>query len=118
MREVGDGHLAARVVDLRAQRDVDEGIVAAPARLAPALAVHAALGAQMPPEAERREVAHVRVGDQDDVAAVAAVAAVGAALRHELLAPEGDAPVTAATGLHDHVRAIVEVALAAHAAGF
>ena len=99
VREVGDRHLAARVVDLRAERHVHDRVLAAPAGLAAALAVHAALAAQVPAEAERREVAHVGIGEQHDVAAVAAVTAVGAALRHELLAPERDAAVTAAAGL-------------------
>ena len=116
VREVGDGHLAARVEDLRAERHVHDGVVPAPARHALALAVHAALAAQVPAEAERREIAHVGIGEQDDIAAVAAVAAVGPALGHELLAPERDAAVATATGLHDHRRAIVEVSLAAHAA--
>ncbi len=115
VREIGDRHLAVRVEHLRAERDVDDRVLAATAGLAPALAVHAALAAQMPAEAEGREVAHVRIGQQHDIAAVAAVAAVRAALGHELLAPEGDAAVTAATGLHHDGRAIVEVALAAHA---
>ena len=116
VREIGDRHLAAGVVDLRAERHVDDRVLAVPAGLAAALAVHAALAAQVPAEAERREVAHVRVGEQHDVAAVAAVAAVGPALRHELLAPERHAAVAAASRLDHDGRAIVEVALAAHAA--
>ena len=87
------------VEDLRAERHVHDRVLAAAAGRAPALAVHAALAAQVPPEAEGREVAHVGIGEQHDVAAVAAVAAVGAALGHELLAPEGDAAVAAAPGL-------------------
>jgi hypothetical protein len=39
------------------------------------------------------------VGDQPDRAAMAAVAAVGAAERNELLATEADAAVAAVTGL-------------------
>ena len=82
---------------------------AAPAGLAASLAVTPALTAQVPLEAERREIAHVADREQDDVAAVAAVAAVGPALGHELLAPERDAAVATSPGLHDHGRAIVEV---------
>ena len=40
------------------------------------------------------------IGDEDDDAAVAAVAAVGAALGDVLLAPERDAPVAAVAGFH------------------
>ena len=110
MREIGDRQLTARVVDLGAERHVHDRVIAAPAGLAASLAVHAALAPQVPPEAERREVAHVGIGEQDDVAAVAAVAAVGPALGHELLAPERDAAVAAPARLDDHGRAIVEVA--------
>src|SRR5581483_6734076 len=52
-----------------------------------------------PPALQRREVAQRRVGDQHDVAAAAAVAAVGAALGHVLLAAEAEAAVAALPGL-------------------
>ena len=91
-------------------------VLAAPAGLAPPSPCTPRWPRRCRRKRKRREVAHVGIGEQHDVAAVAAVAAVGAALRHELLAPEGDAAVTAAPGLHDHGRAIVEVAFAAHAA--
>jgi hypothetical protein len=117
VREVRDRQFAACVEDLRAERDVHDRVIAAPSRHALALAVHSPLPAQVPSEAEGREVAHVGIRQQHDVAAVAPVATVRAALGHELLAPEGDAAVTPPPGLHDHGRSIVEVALAAHAAG-
>ncbi len=116
VREIRDRQLAARVVDLGAERHVHDRVTAAPARLAASFAVHAALTPQVALEAERREIAHVGIGEQHDIAAVSAIAAVGPALGHELLAPEGDAAVAAPAGLHDHRRAIVEVTFAAHAA--
>ena len=48
------------------------------------------------------------VGRQEDAAAVAAVAAVGAAVRNELLAPERDAPVAAAPAGDDDVHLVEE----------
>ena len=54
------------------------------------------------------EVAEAGVGDEDDVAAAAAVAAVGPALRHVLLAPEAQASVAAAAGEHLDAGAVVK----------
>ena len=45
------------------------------------------------------EIVDVLVGHQHDVAAVAAVAAIRAAVRNILLAPKADAAVAAATSL-------------------
>ena len=59
------------------------------------------------------EVAEIGVGDEHDVAAAAAVAAVGPALRHVLLAPEAQAAVAAAARQHLDAGAIVEHAQAA-----
>src|SRR4029079_19815328 len=57
---------------------------------------------------EERQVAEARVGAKDDVAAAAAVAAVGPALRHVLLAPEAQAPVAAAAGKDVDAGAVVK----------
>ncbi len=57
---------------------------------------------------EEREVAAVGIGDEDDVAAIAAVTAVGTALRHVLLAPEAERAVAAAAASHLDAGAIVE----------
>ena len=57
---------------------------------------------------DAREVAPARVGDEHDVAAAAAVAAVGPALGDELLAAEMDRAVAAAAGDHGQSGAIVE----------
>jgi hypothetical protein len=50
--------------------------------------------------AEIDQGVEVLVGLQPDVAAVAAVAAVGTAQRNELLAAEGDAAIAAVAGGH------------------
>jgi hypothetical protein len=57
---------------------------------------------------QRGEIPQRRVRDEDDVAAVAAVAAVGAALRDVLLAAERQAAVAAATGLQVKLCAVGE----------
>src|SRR5689334_5405054 len=56
-------------------------------RLEPALAL------------ERKEGVQTAIGTQDDAAAIAAVAAVGTAHGHELLASKMHGPVSAAAGL-------------------
>jgi hypothetical protein len=55
---------------------------------------------------QRREVP---VRDEHDVAAAPAVAAVGPAARHELLAAEADAPVAAVAGWEVYGRLFVYV---------
>ena len=55
---------------------------------------------------QRREIA---VGDEHDVAAAPAVAAVGPAARHELLAAEADAAVAAVAGSDVDRRLVDEV---------
>ena len=71
------------------------------------LAVAAAAGLEVRAAAVGLEVAQRVVADQDDVAAAAAVAAVGAALGHVGLAAEAEAAVAAAAGLNVDSRAIV-----------
>jgi len=66
---------------------------------------------------EGRQVSKGAVRDDDDVTATSAVAAVGAALRHELLATEAEAAVTASAGLCMDARTIVKHASAASGAG-
>src|SRR5439155_23296733 len=70
--------------------------------------VHAAGSLDPPSPLERGEVAKRRVGDQDDVAAVAAVAAVGTALGNELLAAEAERAVAALSGLDVNRRTVAE----------
>jgi hypothetical protein len=55
-----------------------------------------------------REIAERRVRDEDDVATVAGVTAVGPALGDEFLATERQAAVAAAAGLDVKLRAVAE----------
>jgi hypothetical protein len=72
------------------------------------LAVGAALRLEVRGEAKLGQIAQILVGDQLDVAAVSAVAAVRPAAGNELLAAEADAAVTAAAALHEDGGAIRE----------
>ena len=64
-----------------------------------AFALPAALGGELRREAEVNERVAVRIGDEIDRAALAAVAAVGAAARDELLAPEAEGAAAAVAGV-------------------
>ena len=86
------------VHDDRAGRNADDQIFGAAAVAVGAAAVLAALGAPLLAMGERDEAIDARLGDHDDAAAVAAVAAVGTAARHVLLAAEAHAAVAAAAG--------------------
>jgi hypothetical protein len=97
-----------RVEDLRPDRHGELRSVAVGPVREPAAARAALAGADPLVGTDPGEVAPPRVGDEHDVAALAAVTAVRPALRHELLAPEVDRAVTAATGDHRQLRSIVE----------
>src|SRR5581483_10064266 len=104
--EVGDEPVVLEDLGACGQVQLDVGSVGAVlAGAAPGLAAGGAEDALRP---EAGEVAEVAVGDEDDVAAAAAVAAVGTALRHELLAAEAQSAVAAAARLHLDSRAVVE----------
>ena len=99
-REIGEQSFAVLLVDLRADRHLEHHVLAVGAVHVLAHAVAAGLGL---------EVLLVAVIDQrveavdrldDDIAALAAVAARGAAEFDEFLAPERDAAVAAGAGLH------------------
>jgi hypothetical protein len=77
-----------------------------------AAAIPAPLGLHQLDAPERGEVAKRRVGEDDDVTATAAVAAVGPALRHVLLAAEAEAAVAASPGHDVDLTSIVERHLA------
>src|SRR6185312_14267891 len=76
--------------------------------LALAPAMLAATRAEVPAAAERNQVAALRVTDQHDIAAAAAVTAVGPASRHMRLAPEADRAVAAAATLDVDRRSVEE----------
>src|SRR5438477_9142113 len=90
--EVRKQHVVIYVVNERAGRDGDDQVLAA-------LPVHflsharfTALRLPMVPAHEIKEGVFVGIGDEDDVAAGASVAAVGSALGDVLLAAKRDAP--------------------------
>jgi hypothetical protein len=78
------------------------------AMLLAASAVAAAAGAENLDPLVRGQIAERGVRDYDDAAATASVAAVGAALRHELLAPEAEAAVTAPPGFDMDLGSVVK----------
>ena len=73
-----------------------------------ALAVPAPLGLEVGAAVEWRQVAQRRVADEHHVAPASTVAAVGPALGHVRLAPEGDGAVSARPGTDEDCGAVVE----------
>ena len=82
-----------------------------------ALAVHAVAGPAVRVVAERQQRRHVVVGDQPDVAALAAVAAVGPAHRDGALPPEADAAGAAVAAAHVELALVDELGHRIHATG-
>ena len=105
--EVGD-QVALVGEHLCADRDAQLGVVAVGAVLARAATVATALRLDPLAPLQRREVAQRGIGEQHDVAAVAAVAAVRAALGDELLPAERQTAVAALPGLNVQLRAVTE----------
>ena len=100
--------LGVELADDRAKGDLKDKVGTVGAVTFGALAMGAALGAEVVLVAiidERRELC---VGNHHDVAAVAAVAAVGAALGDKRLAPEGHAARPAVAALDIDMREIGE----------
>ena len=97
MREVGDESTVC-VEHLRADGNVQHRVFAARTVRERAPTATARARAQLLVRPDAGEVAPARIRDEHDVAAVAAVAAVRAALRHELLAAKVHAPVATAAG--------------------
>ena len=107
----GAHEVVARAVPLehlRPGRDADDHRLAVGAVALRALAVPAAVGAEVRAPAEGLQVAQRVVDAQDDVTAAAAVAAVGAALGHVRLAPERQRAVAPRAGADLQVGAIGE----------
>ena len=77
----------------RAHRHLDDQVLPALAMAAPGRAVRAFFGQILAVEAKIQQRVHVGVGVEDDVAAVAAVAAVRAAVLHEFFPVERHAAV-------------------------
>ena len=97
--EVVDELAGVVVVEEGADGDLEGGVFAGLAGAVGAEAVAAALGFVLRVEAEVDEGVVAERGRHEDVAAVAAVAAGGAALGNEFFAAEGHAAVAAVAGL-------------------
>src|SRR5690606_18593403 len=98
LRHVGEEIARELVEDLGPQRDADDLVLAAAAVAVAAHAVLAALGPDDLGVGHVLQRGEALVGDEDHVAALAAVAAGGPAERHELLASERDRAVAAVAG--------------------
>ena len=107
MREVGN-QLPVLRQHLRADRNRELGVLAAGAVPAGAAAVPAPPRPDLVTVDVRREIAQRRARDEDDVTAVAAVAAVGAALGDVLLATEAETTVAALARGNVNLRAVAE----------
>jgi hypothetical protein len=106
MREIGDEVVAGE--DLRADRHAHLDRLAV-GTVPPRAAAAAALRRLDPaPPLQRRQVSQRGVGHEHDLAALAAVTAVGPALGDELLAAERQPAVAAAAGLDVDLRAVRE----------
>ena len=97
--EVADHLIGVDVGDHGAHRHADRGVLAALAVHLAAHAVFAALRLEAALMAKVDQRIEALISDQPDRTAVAAVAAVGAAERNELLAAEADAAVAAIAGM-------------------
>src|SRR5262245_9520699 len=98
LREIGDQALALRIEDLGAGGHGEHDIGALGAGAVLAHAVAALLRLEMLLVAVVEQGVEVRHAFDNDVAAFAAVAAVGATELDELPPPEADAPVTSVAG--------------------
>ena len=108
---LGVGHILDDLVALRVAHDgaaghTDREILALLAVFARALTVHAGLGDVFALVAEVHQCRHVVVDDEDNVAAVAAVTAVGAARGDIFFAVERHRTVAALTGAAENARLI------------
>src|SRR6185295_16599313 len=103
-RKVAQRFAGIEVADLRALRHLDQEVGARRAGHILPRAAAASLGAESTPHAEVGKRVHAFARYEIDAAAVAAVAAVRAAARDELLAAEAHAAVAAGASLHTDVR--------------
>jgi hypothetical protein len=96
------------VEHLRSNGDAElERVSSSPVLVRPA-PVAAAAGLEAPTDAEAREIPERWIRHEDNVTPRPSVTAVRPTLRHVLLTPEGEASVTAPSGLHMDACSIVE----------
>src|SRR5690606_11241667 len=93
------GHVRDGAVDDGAGRDLENAVFARAAGFFPTRAAATFFGLLVGPVEKVPQTVGVSVDHEDDIAAAAAVPAVGSALRLELFAPETGAAVTAVAGL-------------------
>ena len=96
--QVADHLIGADIDDGGAGRDADDQVIAALAVALLAHAVLAALGLEAALMAEVDQGTDVLVGLDPHIAAIAAVAAIGATQRNELLAAKADAAIATIAG--------------------
>jgi hypothetical protein len=98
--------LALEAVGLRTGRNGDHLVGTASPMALLALAVAATTRHMVRGESQGREVTARRIADEDDVASVAAVAAIGATTRHVRLAAQRNRPVSPGTALDVDFRTV------------
>src|SRR5436190_5840333 len=108
VRQVFQRKAALGIIHKRARRDFDSQVLGATALLVGAAAGSAARGAPKAMMGQRGQIVHAIFGDDDHTAAVAAVAAVGSAVRNVFFAPKAHAAVAAAASLNFNGDAIDE----------
>jgi hypothetical protein len=91
------------IVDHGSNRNADEAISPAPARLVIAAAVSAALGAKLVAEVKIQEGRQLGVSDQDHVPSVTPVATRGTRMTVERRLDKGPAAIAAGTSHHDNL---------------
>ena len=106
--QIGDDRFLVLSQHFRSGRNLDRHVLTVCAGAVAAHAVDAAFGLEMLLITVVDERVEVLDALDPDVAALAAVAAVGAAELDEFFAPEADAPVTAVAGLDVDFRQIEE----------
>jgi hypothetical protein len=113
--ELGEQLARVQVVDRGALRHGDLEVLAATAVevLAPAVGAVGRPAVGVVPEGEQRR--HVVVGDEPHVAALAAVAAVGAAVDDRALAPEAHRARAAVAAAHVELALVDELGHLVHA---
>ena len=100
IRQLNQPAVGSDLVGHRARRHFEHRVFAVAAGAVRSHAVPSALGVELGVEAEGDQGVLVRTGDQEDRAALAAVAPVGAAAGHTIFATEAHATVTAVTGMN------------------
>ena len=106
LEQIRDDLIRAGILYHRAYGHFDDEIFAALARTVASRASRAVLCAEMLFELELRKVVEIFVGEEYDVAAVAAVPAVGSAVRDVLFAMERDGSVAAVARLYEYLDVI------------